>query len=183
MRPFITALAIGCLAPSLAIAEPTQTASTTSYRHQTLLVDGISLGFMLGGSYLNDGPGDRGDTLIGIGLLGSVLGTPFVHGLRGHSDRFMGSLGIRLGLMTAGTVAAVMAAGDCDDPNNDHGTIIDPDFLCEMEYIGYGIMGAAVAATVIDAALFTDEVSETPRWTPHLAPTRDGVRAGVTWAF
>lgn len=177
MRPYLPMLAMSCLLPSVAAARP----ETTTYRTQTLLVDGAALGFMVGGGLLE--PSGQSEAIMALGLLGSVLGTPFVHGLRGHSDRFMGSLGIRLGLMTAGTFTALALRDDCDDPTNDSGTFIAPDIGCELEYLGYGILGAAVVATVIDAALFTDEAVEKPTWTPHLVPTGDGVRAGVSMAF
>jgi hypothetical protein len=133
MRPYLCVLAISCLVPAVATARPdTAPSETTSYRVQTLAVDGVALAFFAGGMALNAKSDDNAsDGLMTIGVLGMIGGTPLVHGLRGHGGRTMGSLGMRLGLMTAGMFGAVMLRSDCNDPSNDNSNaLFDPDIAC-----------------------------------------------------
>jgi hypothetical protein len=150
----------------------------THYHHLTLGVDAVGLAALVAGG-MAEGPGGRdtstSNTLFTIGALGMTLGAPAVHLAKGHGVRALGSLGLRAGLASAGMFVAV-AANTCDP---------DKEFLCELDYIGYGFLGGLVVASVIDAAVNTEE--RVPRhaatWAPTVSATHDGARVGFVAAF
>jgi hypothetical protein len=170
-----------CAAP--AAADP----HTTSYRSQTLAADGIGLGLLVAGGFA-EGEGGRdtraSNTLFTVGILGTLFVTPAIHFARGHRRRAAGSVALRWGMAGGGMLLAMMGNLGChaNQPANDD-SLFGDDFLCELDYIGYGMFGGLIAASVIDAAFMTDERVERPRWTPQLGATRDGVRVGATWIW
>jgi hypothetical protein len=153
--------------------EPWSEPVTESYRHQTLVVDGIGLALLVAGG-LSEGEGGRdtaaSEALFTAGGLTMLVGAPLVHGIRGHRGRAAGSALMRAGLASAGMFVAVSINRGCDG------------LLCELDYVGYGVLGGLALATLLDAAYLTDETVET-QWSPQLAATTDGVRAGVAFAW
>lgn len=182
---------IACLLGSAtAFAQPPREPppATESYRLQTFAVDGVGLALLVAGG-LAEGEGGRdtqtSETLFTVGSLAMVFGAPIVHGIRGHRERAVGSTLLRVGLAGAGMLVAVQMNSGCGDgdPPED-GALFDDDFLCELDYAGYGVLGGLVLASVLDAAFMTDETVAPARWSPQLAATRDGgVRAGLAFAW
>lgn len=181
VRPLLLCL----LLPASALADDEP---TTSYRKYTLATDAVSLGLLVSGGFV-DGQDGRdsatSDALFATGAAGALLATPVIHFARGHRERAVGSFLMRAGMAGAGAMLAVTANQGCDDgkpPPN--GQILDDDFLCELDYMGYGILGGLAVAMAIDAAFLTDErVEAGPGWTPQVAASRDGVRAGFALSW
>jgi hypothetical protein len=170
-----------CAAP--AAADP----HTTSYRSQTLAADGIGIGLLVAGGFAEGENGrdtTASNTLFTVGILGTLFVTPAIHFARGHRRRAGGSLLMRWGLAGAGMLIAMVGNQGCHaNAPADDDSLLGEDFLCELDYIGYGMLGGLVAASVIDAAFNTDERVERRRWAPRLDATRDGVRVGATWIW
>ena len=115
-----------------------------------------------------------------------MLATPAVHLVRGHGRRAVKSLLLRSVAANVGGLLAIAANQGCGDgAPPPQGALFDDDFLCELDYVGYGAMGGLVVASLIDAAFMTDEPGDTPdaAWTPRVTATRDGVRAGVAFQW
>ena len=150
----------------------------THYHHLTLGVDAVGLAALVAGG-MAEGPGgrdtDASNTLFSIGAGTMMFGAPLIHAVRGHGVRAVGSLGLRAGLAGAGMWVAV-AANTCDSSK---------EFLCDLDYIGYGFLGGLVVASVIDAAVNTEE--REPRaarvWAPTVSATHDGARVGFVAMF
>lgn len=166
------------LESATALAQPTpwQTAEpvTESYRYQTLAVDALGLGLLVAGG-IAEGDGGRdtetSEALFTAGGLTMMFGAPIVHGVRGHGGRAVRSTLMRGGLAGLGMLAAMGVRSGCDG------------FLCQLDYVGYGLLGGFALAAVLDATYNTDEVVET-RWAPQVAATPDGgVRAGIALAW
>ncbi len=181
-------LAASLLVPATARADdPDEEEETTSYREYTLTTDLVGLSLLVAGGMAEGENGrdtDASGALFAAGSLTSVFGSPIIHLARGHTGRAVGSFGMRLGFATLGASVAMMANSDChhDQPTTE-GALLPPDFLCELDYVGYGVIGGLVVASVVDAAFFTDEKVERATWSPQLAATRDGVRVGAAWAW
>lgn len=147
---------------------------TTSYWRTTATIDALGIGTIIAGG-LAEGEGGRdtptSNALIAIGGLTATLGAPLVHLARGHGERAIGSLLLRGGLAGVGMVVGVGANAGCEG------------FLCELEYIGYGMIGGLVVASILDSALLTTERSWTPAWTPQIAASAEGVRVGAAWTW
>lgn len=182
---------LSLLVPASALAqpaEPAQEEATTSYRHQTLAVDGIGLALLVAGG-LSEGENgrdtDASNALFTVGGLTMLLGAPIIHGARGHTGRAAGSFLMRAGLASGGMVVAIAMNSRCGDGHAaEEGALFGDDFLCELDYIGYGMLGGLVVASVIDAAFMTDEAIEPgSQWAPQVAATSDGVRVGAAFAW
>lgn len=158
-------------APSRASGEE----EVTSYRAQTLTVDGISIGLFLLGRAMEGADGrdnPTSSTLMGAGIMGSMLASPIVHAVQGHGWRALGSFGIRYGCTTAGVLVAMAASSGCDG------------LTCSMEYVGLGVLGGMVVASALDAGLLTEERRERPpAWTPTVSAHADGARVGIVGTF
>jgi len=182
---------LSLLLPATAFAEdpvePAQDGPTTSYRSQTLVADGVGLALLVGGGLAESGNGrDTGasDAMFTVGGLTIVFATPIIHGARGHGGRAVGSFLMRGGLAAGGALLATAMNSGCHDSQPpSEGAWFDDDFLCELDYIGYGMIGGLVLASVIDAAFMTDEPTDPARWAPQVAASHDGVRVGAmfTW--
>lgn len=175
VRPLLVA---SLLVPAAALADD-GAVETTSYRKYTMAADAIGLALFLGG---DAGEGDN-DALMTAGALSMWFATPAIHASRGHYDRALGSWLMRSALAGTGMVIAVSANSDCDDGVDTGGGLLGDDFLCELDYLGYGLLGGLAVAMAIDAAFLTNEKAEPATWTPQLAASRDGVRAGFAFAW
>lgn len=87
-----------------------------------------------------------------IPLLGYFGASPMVHAMHGNHGRALGSLGLRIGLPTAGVlvgmaVAAPRCARESQEPQVDHE--FWPDF-CGGEEMAVGLLGGIGAAYLID---------------------------------
>ena len=150
----------------------------TNYRHLTLGVDAVGFAALVAGGFA-EGPGGRdtptSNALFTVGAIGMTLGSPIIHLARGHAKSASASFLLRAGLAGAGMYVAV-AANSCNS---------EEEFLCELDYIGYGFLGGLVAASVLDAAFNTEE--RMPRsgstWAPTVSATHDGARVGVVASF
>lgn len=186
MQVRLVAASMLLLCATAAAEEPAPT--TTSYRAQTLAADAVGLSLLIGGSLAEEDGGrdtQLSDTLFTAGGLTMMFATPAIHLLRGHRQRAASSLVTRVGLSAGGFLVAMYANANCGDgePPPD-GALFDDDSLCELDYVGYGVFGGLVVASVVDAAFRTDEPARPhPRWSPQLSATRDGVRAAVAWAW
>jgi hypothetical protein len=169
------------LVPATALADDEP---TTSYRSMTLTADAVGIGMLVAGGYAEGENGrdtDASNALFAVGGLTTLFATPIIHIARGHKERGVGSILMRGGLAGLGMAIAFSANNDCHDDKNDG--LGDPDFLCELDYVGYGVLGGLIAASVIDAAFMTDEKVERATWAPQAWANQHGAGAGValTW--
>jgi hypothetical protein len=180
MRRLLCLALLFCMTlPRLARADD-ESADTevTHYHHLTLGVDGASLAVLVAGG-LAEGEGGRdttaSSTLMPIGLLGMTFGTPIVHLTRGHTGRALGSFALRVAFASGGMLVAE-AARSCNP---------DEDFLCKLDYVGYGMVGGLVLASLFDAATMTEErvPRRGPTWAPSLSATPGGARVGIAGTF
>jgi len=182
LRPLLAVTSL--LLPATALAdEPEAEEETISYRHQTLTADALGIALLVGGGFAEGDNGrDTGasDTLFAAGALTTFLATPVIHWSRGHHGRAVGSLLMRWGAASVGGVLAMSMNSDCHKPD-DEGF---ENFLCELDYVGYGIVGGLVVASAIDAAFMTDErVEKAPTWAPTVTANQQGFRAGFALRF
>ena len=86
--------------------EPSPAGRRRWYGWQTLLIDGVSIGLVIGavstaGPFISFSGRDKDQTLstsLAVMSLGTyVLGAPTVHGLHGHGLKALGSLAMRIG--------------------------------------------------------------------------------------
>lgn len=180
------------LLPATAIAsppdQPAAAQDETSYRAYTLAADAFGLGlFMVGG--LSEGRNGRdttaSDALFTSGLLVSYLVTPGIHLARGHRGRAIGSFFMRWGLSGTGAMLSILARSGCHDSaqSSGNGDALGGDLLCELDYIGYGVLGGLVVASIVDAAVMTDERALRASWSPVVSANRDGVRVGAAFLW
>jgi len=177
VRPIVIALL--CCIPLSARAD--------SYRAETLSADAVGLGLLIGGA-LSEGENGRdtgtSESLFTLGLASTVLATPIIHFAHGERERAVGSFLMRWGSMAAGGLLAIMLNSGCGDGMPPpEGALFDDDFLCELDYVGYGVLGGVVVASAIDAAFMTDKPTRESSWRPQLAASRDGVRVGTMWTW
>ena len=176
-------LVTSLLLPATAFADE----ETTSYRAYTLSADALGVALFLAGGLAEDDNGrdtELSGGLFATGALTLALAAPTIHFVRGHRGRAIGSWLMRSTMAGAGAILAITANSDCDDGMTEPGEFLGDDFLCELDYVGYGVLGGLVLASVIDAAFLTDEkVERAPGWAPSLTANRDGVRAGVAWQW
>ena len=169
-------LVTSLLLPATALADAVE---TTSYRKYTVTTDAIGLALFIGG----DSAERENEALMTTGALTMLFGTPVIHAARGHTDRALGSWLMRSALGGTGMVIAMAANSDCDDGVDTGESFLGDDFLCQLDYIGDGMLGGLAVAMAIDAAFLTDEEVEPATWAPQLAAGRDGVRAGVAFSW
>lgn len=174
------------LVSATASANEAPEAQTTSYRGYTLAADAVGLSLLVAGGFAE---GDNGrdtaasEALFTGGILTTAFATPLIHLSRGHGGRFVGSFLLRSGLAGLGMVIAMEANSGCDDGQPaSEGTLFDDDFLCELDYIGYGFLGGLIVASALDAAFMTDE-EVAPTWAPRVWAGRDGGGVGAAWAW
>lgn len=165
------------LTPRVEPAAPVE--EHTSYRAYTLAADGLSVGALLLGFASESASGHDSDStgpLYMVGLLGGSFATPIIHGMRGHGGRAVGSYLIRSGLMGIGGMIGMASAGRCGPS----------EWFCGLDRVLPGMAGGLVVASVVDAALLTDETVERPsgpQWAPVIAPRAGGATFGIAAAF
>ena len=171
-------LLVPVFAVSTAYAGPSlsERETTTSYRFETLLVDGLSVGtFFLG--LATDQSNKLRDPLLVAGASGGLLAAPLIHGLRGHSGRAGGSLALRTAGVVVGAGIGVAAADGC----------APSDGSCNDLRAGLGLLSGFLVASAIDAAMMTDELehrpAQTSRWVPVITPRSNGGTFGVAASF
>ena len=154
---------------------------TTSYRAITLSVDAASIAAVFGGYALldkrNEVPSNNvAGALMVVGVLTGAYAVPIIHGVRGHGMRALASWLIRDGAMGVGGMVG-LATAQCSPQ----------EWFCGLDRIAPGMAGGLVIASVIDAALLTDEKEQRPAagttWSPLLAPARGGGTVGLAAAF
>jgi hypothetical protein len=153
---------------------------TTSYRAITLSVDAASIAAAFGGYALldkrNEVPSNNfAGGLMVVGVLTGAYAVPIIHAARGHGMRALASWLIRDGAMGVGGMVGI-ATAQCSPQ----------EWFCGLDRIGPGMAGGLVLASVIDAALLTDEKEQRPAgatWSPLLAPARGGGTVGFAAAF
>jgi hypothetical protein len=154
---------------------------TTSYRAITLSVDAASIAAAFGGYALldkrNEVPSNNfAGGLMVAGVLAGAYVVPIIHAARGHGMRALGSWLLRDGAMGFGGMIGI-ATAQCSSQ----------ELFCGLDRIGPGMAGGLVIASVIDAALLTDEKEQRPvagtTWSPLVAPARGGGTLGLAAAF
>lgn len=174
------------LVSATASAEDVSDVPTTSYRGYTLAADAVGLSLLVAGGLAEADDGrdtSASEALFTGGILTTAFATPLIHLSRGHGGRFVGSFLLRSGLAGLGMVVAMEANSGCDDGQPaSEGTLFDDDFLCELDYIGYGFIGGLLVASALDAAFMTDE-EVAPTWSPRVWASRDGGGAGAAWVW
>jgi hypothetical protein len=145
---------------------------TSSYRMETLAVDGITLGLGVG-SY--ETRGATSDRLFEAALGGLVLGAPTVHLLHHRWGRGATSLGVRIGLPLLGVALGGFFGGPCL-----------PQYDCDA-YVQdqlKGLVVGAVAAMVFDAAfLGGGDDAPAPTISPTVRAANGGVSLGLSGRF
>jgi hypothetical protein len=124
------------------------------YGGYVLAVDGASVLVGLTGVLL--------PPMVMVGVAGYVLGAPIVHWYRGHTGKGFASLGLRVGAITAGSVAGfALAEPRCKG-----------DFagLCALFYVVPLVASGMVAASAVDAALLAREDVKPPPGEARRAP-------------
>ena len=173
----LASLAVATTARAQPQPEPDPGLETTSYRNTTMLVDALSIG-AIGLAFASEGPGGRDSRVTGplfiAGAIGGVWIVPIIHGMRGHSDRAVGSWLLRQGAMGAGMLIGMATA-----------TCTPDEFLCGVDRLGPGLLAGLVVASILDAALLTDETTVKPSgtWTPIVAPRQGGATMGISGSF
>ena len=177
IRHITIALAMFTLLPRSAVAnDDSDAVVTTNYRHLTVSADALGIGLLVGGG-LAEGENGRdtqlSNTLFATGYLSASLATPIIHFARGHRGRAVGSFLLRQGLAGAGMLLAMESQRGCDG------------FLCELDYVGYGVLGGLITASMIDAALMTEEHAPRERgtWAPTISASHQGARVGIVAEF
>ena len=162
----------------------------TWYGYQTLIVDGASLGLILGGAAIANHPGssDSGGSVALAGGIGYVLGAPVVHWMHGRIGPGFGSLGLRVGLPLAGLFWGAVIGAAVNSRNDD---------AILAAGAGIGFVGGMAGAMLLDAALLAYEkpserekeayqeanAKHPIRWMPNLAPQKSGGTVGVSGVF
>jgi hypothetical protein len=183
------------VAPPAPVEQPRPTApkgkeEETWYGYQTLIVDGASLGLVLGGAAMagHPGGGDSGGSVAVAGGIGYLLGAPVVHWMHGRIGPGLGSLGLRVGLPLAGMFwGAIIGAA----ANDRHGEVFSSTGL------GIGFVAGVAGAMLLDTTLLAYEkpsekekeayeeakAKRSLRWMPNLAPQKSGGTVGVSGVF
>lgn len=151
-------------------------ADTGSYRLQTALCDAAALS-LFAMSVHSDG-----DAAASVGLAAYVAGAPLVHLFHHHSARAAESLALRVALpLVLGVIGSAVGKSQCDA-----GCDNDSD----LAGVAYGIIGGAIAASVIDIGyLSRGEDAPATQPAPILPPAPIGpseprqVRVGMTFSF
>jgi hypothetical protein len=150
---------------------------TVSYRRMTITADAIGLGLLaaggIAGSHDDHSPTDARQALWAMGSA-TMLGTPIIHIARGHTERGVGALLMRGGLAGIGALVGYTANRGCADG------VKNGDEFCELDYVGYGVLGGLVVAAAFDAAFLTDEKVERETWAPQAWVNPNGAGAGVS---
>lgn len=164
------------LVSTTARAEPV---TSENYRYQSLAIDAAGLG-LVGVAVViheaNDGDTTASEALVALGGVALLAGVPLLHRHRGHHDRFAKSLALRGGLAFAGMLGTIAFTPSCDDDEED----VPVGFMCRLDNVAYGLLGGFVVASIIDAAVMTDE---TPSWSPQLGATDGGMRVGAAFTW
>lgn len=157
--------------------EPTETVVTGSYRRDTLIADGASVGLVLASLALPE-KSTASDIVVGTGLIGTLVAAPLVHVLHGEPGHAAGSLLLRTLSVSVGALVGAEVASQSCSPH---------EFLCGLDGAVPGAIGGYVLASAVDAALLTNKTETRPvgvsRWTPMVTPRSGGASVGVatTW--
>lgn len=158
---------------------PMSTATTTSestadefaeperrwYGAQTLAVDAISIGLVLGGARA------RATEWSTLGILGFVAGGPLVHAFHGHGEKALGSGLMRVGFPVAGGVIGYAAAAD------------DQSWTSGLYGFVVGSLLGVGTAITLDASVLAWEPRRIERWRPNVSLGQDRALVGATGSF
>jgi hypothetical protein len=145
------------------------------YGWQTLASDGTAIALLVAAGYLDDAKytsssgqtyGTLSNVALGAGFAVYVLGGPTLHALRGHWDKFGGSLAARLVLPVAGTLVGVLAGTVACHPEG------DDEVPCPVIGGMLGFAAGGVAAMIVDAARLARD--DGPSVTPIITPASGG---------
>lgn len=152
-----------CLVVSVAHAEPGDAPPTSSYRSQVIAVDAVAaVGFLI----LRN-TDDPDPTLAKLDVALYLIGAPFVHAKHAEGRRFFASAALRLGLPLAiGGIG--YAIDDCSHCEPGHSNF------------AYGLLGGAMIAMILDAALIAKPEPVQPRGVvPLVGATHGGATFGL----
>ena len=182
------------VAPPTPVEQPRRMApkgkeEETWYGYQTLIVDGASLGLVVGGIAIANHPGssDSGGSVALAGSVGYILGAPVVHWMHGRIGPGFGSLGLRVGLPLAGLFWGAILGSAVD---SHRGELFN-------DGAGIGFLAGMGSAILLDAALLAYEkpsekekeayeeakAKHPVRWMPNLSPQKAGATVGVSGVF
>lgn len=167
------------------------------YGDQTLIADAVSLGFVGVGFAADES--STSSVLVSTGLLSYAFAAPIVHAAHGHAGKAVGDFGMRFALLSVGALVGGAIAADSYTPPPADGTLgpaisealVEPFVI--LQGIAIGAATGAVLATTLDAALIAREDVKKPGHVlrqptaraivPTVAPTRDGLSAGLAGTF
>jgi hypothetical protein len=117
--------------------------SSNWYGSETILVDLLSIGAMIGGGAASQSSDLAAEVFVPLGALGYALGGPIVHWSHGHIGKGMGSLGLRVSAPLAGLELGLLLAG----PSTRGG---DFSGLPQALLGGSGLLLGALGALMVD---------------------------------
>lgn len=138
----------------------------------TLALDAAGIGLLAASTFAYAHRGGDDALASGLAVAGglSVLGSPIVHGVRGHGARAGASYLLRSVFVSAGAVVGMRV-----------GCAGRPDWFCGLgPELGWGMVGGFVVAGALDAWLLHGTSST---WTPTVMPADDGARVGLAKTF
>ncbi len=154
---------------------PAEAAARTWYGGQVLAVDGASAISLTTGIALASATGAGGSAIADVAVAGLLLGgagtyalgAPVVHIAHGRVGAAALSLGLRIGLPTAGFFLGGFISPRCPARRHDDFDIC----LNGLTYGSYGALLGAVAASATDAAALAYDVEPHQKQKPKRVPT------------
>ncbi len=171
MRVLVALVTIAALSTSVR-ADPSETEDVSSYRLQTAIADASVLGLALLGP-----KSGHGGALGALAVTTFAIGAPLVHVYHHQMARAGASLALRIGLPLLGLViGSALGKSKC-------GEYCDND--ADVVGAGFGALGGAILASVIDTAyLARGEPGEpTPPIPPSAAAGPSALRVGFGGRF
>ncbi len=172
MLGLVVMASVGAATAPGATAPMSPAPATPSYTLPAVVVDVISFGIL--GAWVLGDDDIVPTSLVPLGVIGALVGSPIIHLGNGHTKRAGASFGLRVGGVLAGAVTSVLAARDCDGE------------LCGLYWGVVGmIVGGGVGAIADVAYLTRGELlarkAPPVAVTPMITPTSAGLGLVGTW--
>jgi len=162
---------------------------TSWYGWQTMASDGTAIALWATAAYLDDAKYTSGSfqtykTLSNVAVVAGLgiyaLGAPLVHARRGHTDKFAGSLLVRLAMPAAGLLAGWLGAAATCGPD------IEDEVPCPVVGAVLGTAAGGLAAMIVDAAFIAREPVASDGGSsvqPLIMPTNGGAAFSLAGRF
>jgi hypothetical protein len=156
-----------------AVTAPPPAPVVASYRHQTLIADGIAAGLLV--VALSSEDNRQAESIAKVSVATYLLGAPLTHVMKGRNGHALTSVAMRVGFpIIGGMLANGMTKRECYD-------------YCESndDEIVLGVFAGAIAASAIDAIYLAkgDAPKQEPSWTPTARASQNGFALGVRGSF